>query len=213
MQTSRRTCGVVPGPEEQGLEAAVRGEEAPAVLPCVLTPLLNINLLTPTGWLWACSLPYHALLSPWSFSISTKLDIAKVSRCGPIVYDLNKREFPSAVFKFVPSQGVHFSTVFELILSFFNFAGSLSAMRKASMPWIVKIQMSWMITQSFLFFCKCLLHGLVYSVIGLINYCYTKWNLCFYTVIYIYHLHLKSNAVDPWTTQVELCRSTYAWIF
>lgn len=112
------------------------------------------------------------------------------TQCGPIVYDLNKREFPSTVFKFVPSQGVHFSTVFELILSFFNFEGSLSAMRKASMPWIVKIQMSWMITQSFIFFCKCLLHGLVYSVIGLINYCYTKWNLCFYTVLYMYTISI-----------------------
>ena len=78
--------------------------------------------------------PVHCLTtlcSALSFSISTKLDIAKVSRCGPIVYDFNKRDFSSAVYKLVPSQGVHFSTVFEWILSFFNFERSLSATRKA----------------------------------------------------------------------------------
>ena len=66
--------------------------------------------------------PVHCLTplcSPLSFSISTKLGIVKVSRCGPIVYDLNKRDFPSAVYKLVPSQGVHFGTVLELILPFF----------------------------------------------------------------------------------------------
>lgn len=112
------------------LDAAVRGEEALATFLCVLTPLLSIRLLAPTGWLW----PVHCLTplcSPLSFSISTKLGIVKVSRYGPIAYDLNKRDFPSAVCKLVPSQGVHLGTVLELILPFFNFERSLSAMRKA----------------------------------------------------------------------------------
>lgn len=116
----QEACGIVPG---------LRVREAPAVWPCVLTPLLNINLLTPSGWLWACSLSYHALLCLREFSINKAWHSKSEqgwARCTWCQWE----SFLPRVCKLVPSQGVHFSTASRWILSFFNFERSLPATRK-----------------------------------------------------------------------------------